>query len=223
LGIIEWLDRTTTPSVEGQEQEGNGGGEGGWKGVVKGWYDEGQGKVGRVGRRYGLWQDGNLDIDDGGSSKVASKAGEGVANAVAAYVVVKVCPPVKLDLRYADHVGITSSTNRSLTRRSTNIRQMGFGTDTESGDEVDTQKRCITYFYLCIDDDHDSLVMTTRYLLYRMELDYNIDIGHVYLSFHSSGFRGAPMIYHQPYPFATDLTHQTLLQPWDITCPIQTF
>jgi hypothetical protein len=147
LGIIEWLDRTTTPSVEGQEQEGNGGGEGGWKGVVKGWYDEGQGKVGRVGRRYGLWQDGNLDIDDGGSSKVASKAGEGVANAVAAYVVVKVCPPIDINMRYAHHTGITTSKNRSVTRRSTNIRQMGFGTHTESRDEVDTQERCIAYSY----------------------------------------------------------------------------
>jgi hypothetical protein len=86
LGIIEWLNRTTTPSVDGQENND------GWHGVVKGWYDEGQGKVGRVGRRYGLWEDENLDIDDGGSSKVTSKAGEGVANAVAAYVVVKVCP-----------------------------------------------------------------------------------------------------------------------------------
>jgi hypothetical protein len=145
LGIIEWLNRTTTSSVDGQE--GNERGEGGWKGVVKGWYDEGQGKVGRVGRRYGLWQDENLDIDDGGSSTVSSKAGEGVANAVAAYVVVKVCPPIDINMRYAHHTGITTSKNRSVTRRSTNIRQMGFGTHTESRDEVDTQERCIAYSY----------------------------------------------------------------------------
>jgi hypothetical protein len=77
LGIVEWLNRTTG---EGGEEVVGGEGERGWKGVVKSWYDEGQAKVGRVGRRYGLWQDEGSTI----------KAGEGVANAVAAYVVVKV-------------------------------------------------------------------------------------------------------------------------------------
>jgi len=77
LGIVEWLNRTTGEGGEVVEQ---GEAETGWKGVVKSWYDEGQAKVGRVGRRYGFWQDEGSTI----------KAGEGVANAVAAYVVVKV-------------------------------------------------------------------------------------------------------------------------------------
>jgi hypothetical protein len=47
----------------------------------------------------------------------------------------------------------------------------------------------------------------------------------IHLSFHNSGFKGAPMIYHQ---LSEDCqgqaaTHQALLQPWDITDPIQTF
>lgn len=55
---------------------------------MKGWYDEGQGKIERVGKRYGLWQ------DDLSGSKVVTTgektAGEGVANAISAYVLVKV-------------------------------------------------------------------------------------------------------------------------------------
>lgn len=66
--------------MEGQVEKG-------WKGVVKSWYDEGQAKVGRVGRRYGFWM--NEDISSTGTG-VTATAGEGVANAVAAYVVVKV-------------------------------------------------------------------------------------------------------------------------------------
>jgi hypothetical protein len=87
LGIVEWLNRTTDPvpsSSEGEVKEGNG-----WRGMVKGWYDEGQGKVSRVGRRYGFWQDEDQSTG-AGTGTVTSKAGEGVANAVAAYVVVKV-------------------------------------------------------------------------------------------------------------------------------------
>jgi hypothetical protein len=78
------LNRTTGEGdrevVGGEGPVVEGEGERGWKGVVKSWYDEGQAKVGRVGRRYGLWQ------EEGSTTK----AGEGVANAVAAYVVVKV-------------------------------------------------------------------------------------------------------------------------------------
>lgn len=81
---MEWLNRTTG---EGGEEVVGGEGERGWKGVVKGWYDEGQAKVGRVGRRYGLWQDEGSTINAG---EGIANAGEGIANAVAAYVVVKV-------------------------------------------------------------------------------------------------------------------------------------
>lgn len=88
---MEWLNRTTDNNPEGGDNGSRDGQmvESRWRGVVKGWYDEGQAKVGRVGRRYGLWQD-----DDGvtETGTVGSKAGEGVANAVAAYVVVKVSP-----------------------------------------------------------------------------------------------------------------------------------
>jgi hypothetical protein len=78
LGIIEWLNRTT-----GEDEHG-------WRGMVTGWYDEGQAKMARVGRRYGLWQEAEEATHGEVSSKPTDKAGEGVANAVAAYVVVKV-------------------------------------------------------------------------------------------------------------------------------------
>jgi len=84
LSIVGWLNRTTGEE-EGEVVEGQV--EKGWKGVVKSWYDEGQAKVGRVGRRYGFWM--NEDISSTGTG-VTATAGEGVANAVAAYVVVKV-------------------------------------------------------------------------------------------------------------------------------------
>lgn len=78
LGIIEWLNRTT-----GEDESG-------WRGMVTDWYDEGQAKMARVGRRYGLWQDAEEASNGEVSSRPTNRAGEGVANAVAAYVVVKV-------------------------------------------------------------------------------------------------------------------------------------
>ena len=88
LGIIQWLNRATDA---GSEDRGDGGELSGWRGWVKGWYDEGEAKIGRVGKRYGLWQD-----DEQGSEVMTTsghRAGEGVANAISAYVVVKVRSP----------------------------------------------------------------------------------------------------------------------------------
>lgn len=85
---MEWLNRTTHSElglVAGESEEGGGR----FREMVKGWYDEGQAKVGRVGRRYGLWQDGEGQSTST-STSATTKAEAGVANAVAAYVVVKV-------------------------------------------------------------------------------------------------------------------------------------
>jgi hypothetical protein len=94
LGIIQWLNSTTTPNQE-DVRDGNAvnenevGSTSGWRGVVRGWYDEGEAKMGRVGKRYGIWQD-ESESESGMMRK--GTAGEGIANAVAAYVVVKVSP-----------------------------------------------------------------------------------------------------------------------------------
>lgn len=79
LGIINWLDRTT--GTESEEPAA------GWRSVVKGWYDEAQGKIARVGKRYNLWQAGE---EESAMMPTKGRAGEGVANAISAYVVVKV-------------------------------------------------------------------------------------------------------------------------------------
>lgn len=91
LGIINWLDRTT--GTEG-EQETTG-----WKGVVKGWHDEAQEKMGRVGKRYGLWQN---ETEGSLGALTKGRAGEGVANAISAYVVVKVGRLQPAPCRHAD-------------------------------------------------------------------------------------------------------------------------
>jgi len=81
-----------------------------WKGVVRGWYEEGEKRVERVGKKYGILGYDKLDrsiitgVDrvDGEaastevgkdiqhSGATGSKAAEAVANAISAYVVVKV-------------------------------------------------------------------------------------------------------------------------------------
>lgn len=84
-----------------------------WKGVVRGWYEEGEKRVERVGKKYGILGYDKLDksisaaptgidraIGEAVSTEVGkdiqhsgatgSKAAEAVANAISAYVVVKV-------------------------------------------------------------------------------------------------------------------------------------
>ncbi|KAL7423315.1 hypothetical protein Q5752_002616 [Cryptotrichosporon argae] len=71
--------------------------EHGWQGWVKGWYDEGERRVEKVGRRYGL-----LGYEKGSAlnDEKASKAGA-VADAIAAYVVVKALLPARIGLSIA--------------------------------------------------------------------------------------------------------------------------
>jgi len=118
LGIIEWLNRTT-----GEDEHG-------WRGMVTGWYDEGQAKIGRVGRRYGLWQEAEQDEDGVVSSRPANKAGEGVANAVAAYVVVKVRHAISQQGR-TDHTGLAAREDRCFARRKSGFRQVGVRANTQ--------------------------------------------------------------------------------------------
>jgi hypothetical protein len=148
LGIIECLNRTT-----GEEETG-------WRSVVSGWYDEGQNKIGRVGRRYGLWQD--TEQASGGSH-----AGEGVANAVAAYVVVKVDSPLSQAARNGrdtKHTGLVTSEDRSITRRKPRLCKMGIGTDTKSGKTLDRQESTIVSCTII----HVDII--NRYELYNMSI-----------------------------------------------------
>jgi hypothetical protein len=92
LGIIQWLNRTTETGCPDEEDGQEATHPNGWRGWVKGWYDEGEAKIGKVGKRYGLWQDENTDSGSGVvTTSGGRRAGEGVANAISAYVVVKVC------------------------------------------------------------------------------------------------------------------------------------
>lgn len=69
-----------------------------WRESVQGWYEEGEKRVERVGRRYGFWgfEKGSKRADANDKSAVmemegkTSRAAEGIANAISAYVVVKV-------------------------------------------------------------------------------------------------------------------------------------
>ena len=112
--VVAWVEGLVPPPLEGEESSGSpagvgeqgGGGEGGegrggegWKGVVRGWYDEGEKRIARVGRRYGILgyskddRAGHAEDKLGGEvgqvGRAGSKAGEKVANALAAYIVVK--------------------------------------------------------------------------------------------------------------------------------------
>lgn len=84
-GFVTWLASLSDDGEEGKDREGGAGS--GWKGVVAGWYDEGGRRVEKVGRKYGV-----LGYEKGSDSSAAGGATAAVADAVAAYVVVKVGP-----------------------------------------------------------------------------------------------------------------------------------
>jgi len=68
-----------------------------WRGLVGRWYEEGQKRVERVGRRYLiLGYDKASKMEEGGKmlEMRSATAAEKVADAIAAYVVVKVCSEV---------------------------------------------------------------------------------------------------------------------------------
>lgn len=80
-----------------RQREGEGvesAGTPGWKNVVHGWYEEGARKVERVGRRYGWlgYERGSKagDAPDAHAEQIVTRDAGAVADAVAAYVVVKV-------------------------------------------------------------------------------------------------------------------------------------
>lgn len=126
VGLLSWIkgaadvDEQTDVSYTGGAVVDNsaGGAEdlpahaAGWKGVLRGWYDEAELKVERVGRRYGILgyerpdssstapsvDSSTTEVQSGAPLDVAttqrarsSTAAESVANAISAYVVVKVC------------------------------------------------------------------------------------------------------------------------------------
>jgi hypothetical protein len=101
--FVGYLDDLTDGTSATEEE----GGRWDWRKVVGGWVEEGQKRVERVGRRYGILGyekgekgdagGGEADVAEVGSSWTLAKAGRsggdvggGVANAIAAYVVVKV-------------------------------------------------------------------------------------------------------------------------------------
>lgn len=99
-GCAEVSRRATDGAGEVSGEE-----EGGWKGMVRGWYDEAEVKIGKIGSRYGIFgyekrdksgspeQNGNgVEVAVGSLVKKDGTAGGTVANAISAYVVVKVNP-----------------------------------------------------------------------------------------------------------------------------------
>lgn len=98
---------------EEQEEEQEESREGKWKGVVRGWYEEAEVKVGKIGSRYGIFgyekrdrskdSTSDLILNQGGDGRAEDKgeavralvktdgtAGGTVANAISAYIIVKV-------------------------------------------------------------------------------------------------------------------------------------
>ncbi|EJT50982.1 hypothetical protein A1Q1_07776 [Trichosporon asahii var. asahii CBS 2479] len=69
-----------------------------WKQVIHGWYEEGARKVERVGRRYGTfgYEKGSKpgEQPDGRAEAIVTHDAGAVADAIAAYVVVKVSPRI---------------------------------------------------------------------------------------------------------------------------------
>ncbi|ODN96557.1 hypothetical protein L198_04272 [Cryptococcus wingfieldii CBS 7118] len=94
-GLVVWV------SEVGHEEEKEG-----WKRWVKEWYEEGVAKVDRVGRRYGVleYEKQEHKVEGSGETAVDSvktggaKAAEKVADAVAAYVLVKALLPARIGL-----------------------------------------------------------------------------------------------------------------------------
>lgn len=125
VGLLSWIKGAAeldspadgARAVDGGVEGGSGadpkqsGHAKGWKGLLRGWYDEAENKVERVGRRYGIlgYEKRNSSASSssatdplltGSSDQVhavatasrtrSSTAAESVANAISAYVVVKV-------------------------------------------------------------------------------------------------------------------------------------
>ncbi|WVQ76644.1 hypothetical protein IAR50_006318 [Cryptococcus sp. DSM 104548] len=94
-GLVAWV------SEVGHEEE-----QGGWKRWVKDWYEEGVARVDRVGRKYGVLgyekqehkaeETGQVAVDTVNTG--GAKAAEKVADAVAAYVLVKALLPARIGL-----------------------------------------------------------------------------------------------------------------------------
>ena len=111
IGLFAWIKdvsdvgSSTHEPGEGLGNEGGGGG-GGFRGMVKGWYEEAEKRVEKVGKKYGILgyekngdsvpQQSGSNVDtrsvptDGLGAENNGKVGPAVADAIAAYVVVKV-------------------------------------------------------------------------------------------------------------------------------------
>ena len=91
-GIVAWIASLSDATHEQSRR-----GRWDWRALVAGWYEEGQKRVERVGRRYGiLGYDRASQTDESARGDAEgmspSRAAEKVADAIAAYVVVKVIP-----------------------------------------------------------------------------------------------------------------------------------
>ncbi|WVQ83943.1 hypothetical protein IAT38_006087 [Cryptococcus sp. DSM 104549] len=103
-GLVSWVSEVGHEEAAGEE----GGLD--FKGVVKGWYDEGYKRVDRVGKKYGILGYKKVVNEDGEGSaedrtelvkQEGSKAAERVADAIAAYVVVKATLPLRIGFSIA--------------------------------------------------------------------------------------------------------------------------
>ena len=99
-GIVAWVTglRTVPAGREGNTTKGGEINEGrwDWRNIVGGWYDEGEKRVGKVGRSYGVlgYEKDQRSADGGDGKEVAAQTGSSaagkVADAIASYVAVKV-------------------------------------------------------------------------------------------------------------------------------------
>ena len=106
-GVVSWIESLRGTSraerqTDGSEGEENSKAGWDWREEVGNWYEEGQKRVEKVGKRYGIFgyekktktatEDEGVGDHEGEMSGVTgTKAAESVANAISAYVVVKVC------------------------------------------------------------------------------------------------------------------------------------
>ncbi|WVW78892.1 hypothetical protein I302_100855 [Kwoniella bestiolae CBS 10118] len=114
LGLVRWImdvgeGESTSTSTSTSSSDMNGeviGGEGDVvKKWIRGWYEEGEGRVAKIGRRYGVFGYDKVDKSEKSEETqiepvvelgVDGGAATKVADAIAAYVVVKALLPVRI-------------------------------------------------------------------------------------------------------------------------------
>jgi hypothetical protein len=142
--LVDWIRSTGGLGAEadiGEIQssvESNSGGAGVLSDTVSKWYDEGERRVEKVGRKYGFWgfEKGSMAVDGAASEGTGTNAAQGIANAISAYVVVKVGSAM---LYVNLIIGPPPRTYSVLYRGGSDVRSSGFGAYSTRGSAVLSQ------------------------------------------------------------------------------------